>query len=151
MKTQALTRLPKQSEPGFTGLKDVHDFAMRRKNLVRNDISVEAGNYKLPCVPSGNTIAAQRREYTQRRVYASLRKTCAFPVRETISIEKICTATGSKPRMGFHMMNLLRRFVDVFRIDSMDMNALTGNVNSTTDRVYRPLSGSIQNSKFIIN
>ncbi|MDR1172187.1 MAG: hypothetical protein LBL24_07020 [Bacteroidales bacterium] len=28
--------------------------------------------------------------------------------------------------MGFHMMNLLRRLVDVLRIDSMDMNALTG-------------------------
>ncbi|MDR1170934.1 MAG: hypothetical protein LBL24_00610 [Bacteroidales bacterium] len=28
--------------------------------------------------------------------------------------------------MRFHMMNLLRRFVDVFRIDSIDMNALTG-------------------------
>jgi hypothetical protein len=41
----------------------------------------------------------------------------AFPVRETISIEKICTAGGSKPRMGFHMMNLPRRLVDVFRID----------------------------------
>ncbi|MDR1171502.1 MAG: hypothetical protein LBL24_03505 [Bacteroidales bacterium] len=66
-------------------------------------------------------------------VYASLRKPCAFPVRETISIEKICAATGSKPRMGFHMMNLLRRFVDLFRIDSMDMNALTGNVNSVRD------------------
>ncbi|MDR1172101.1 MAG: hypothetical protein LBL24_06585 [Bacteroidales bacterium] len=47
----------------------------------------------------------------------------AFPVRETISIEKIekiCTATGSKPRMGFHMVNHLRRLVDVLRIDSMD-------------------------------
>ncbi|MDR1171673.1 MAG: hypothetical protein LBL24_04385 [Bacteroidales bacterium] len=93
---------------------------MQRKNPVRDDMLVEAGNYKLPCVPSGNTIAAQR------WVYASLRKPCAFPGRETISIEKICTATGSNPRMGFHMMNLLRRFVDVFRIDSMDMNALTG-------------------------
>ncbi|MDR1171667.1 MAG: hypothetical protein LBL24_04355 [Bacteroidales bacterium] len=41
--------------------------------------------------------------------------------------------------MGFHMMNLLRRLVDVFRMDSMDMNALTGNVNSTTDRVVRPV------------
>jgi hypothetical protein len=29
---------------------------------------------------------------------------------------------------GFHMMNLLRRFVDIIRINSMDMNALTGNV-----------------------
>jgi hypothetical protein len=27
-------------------------------------------------------------------------------------------------------MNLLRRFVDVFRIDSIDMNALTGNIPS---------------------
>ncbi|MDR1172039.1 MAG: hypothetical protein LBL24_06275, partial [Bacteroidales bacterium] len=41
---------------------------------------------------------------------------------------KICTATKPKPRMGFHMMNLLRRPV-VFHIDSMDMNALTGKVN----------------------
>jgi hypothetical protein len=31
-----------------------------------------------------------------------------------------------KPRMGFHMMNLLRRFVGAFRIDSIDMNALPG-------------------------
>jgi hypothetical protein len=32
--------------------------------------------------------------------------------------------------MRFYMMNLLwRRFVVVFRIDSMDMNALTGKVN----------------------
>jgi hypothetical protein len=28
---------------------------------------------------------------------------------------------------GFHMMNLLRRFVDVFRMDAIDMNTLTGN------------------------
>ncbi|MDR1171197.1 MAG: hypothetical protein LBL24_01955 [Bacteroidales bacterium] len=29
--------------------------------------------------------------------------------------------------MGFHMMNLLRRFVDVFRMDAIDMNVLTDN------------------------
>jgi hypothetical protein len=34
------------SEPGFTGLRDVHDFAMRRKNPVRDDISVEKDNSK---------------------------------------------------------------------------------------------------------
>jgi hypothetical protein len=34
------------SEPGFTGLKDVHDFAMRRKNPVRDDRSVEKDNSK---------------------------------------------------------------------------------------------------------
>ncbi|MDR1171452.1 MAG: hypothetical protein LBL24_03245 [Bacteroidales bacterium] len=28
--------------------------------------------------------------------------------------------------MGFHMMNLLRRLADVFRIGSIAMNALTG-------------------------
>ncbi|MDR1171617.1 MAG: hypothetical protein LBL24_04095 [Bacteroidales bacterium] len=33
--------------------------------------------------------------------------------------------------MGFHMVNLLRRVADVFRIDSMDMNALTGNVSTS--------------------
>ncbi|MDR1172119.1 MAG: hypothetical protein LBL24_06680 [Bacteroidales bacterium] len=33
--------------------------------------------------------------------------------------------------MGFHMMNLLRRFVDVPAFDSIDMNALTGNVSSS--------------------
>ncbi|MDR1171618.1 MAG: hypothetical protein LBL24_04100 [Bacteroidales bacterium] len=32
--------------------------------------------------------------------------------------------------MGFHMMNLLRRLADVFRIDSMDMNALTGKAHT---------------------
>jgi hypothetical protein len=67
----------------------------------------------------------------------SFRIPCAFPYGETISIEKICTATESKPRMGFHMVNHLRRLAGVFRIDSMDMNALTGNVNSTADRVDR--------------
>jgi hypothetical protein len=44
---------------------------------------------------------------------------------------KICAATGPKPRMGFHMMNLLRRLAGVFRIDSIDMNALTGNVETS--------------------
>jgi hypothetical protein len=58
-------------------------------------------------------------------------KPTLFPVRETISIEKRCAAAGPKPRMGFHMMNHLRRFVDVFRIDSIDMNALTGNVSTS--------------------
>jgi hypothetical protein len=33
-----------------------------------------------------------------------------FPVRETISIEKYNRPRGQKPRMGFHIMNLLRRF-----------------------------------------
>ncbi|MDR1171293.1 MAG: hypothetical protein LBL24_02445 [Bacteroidales bacterium] len=28
--------------------------------------------------------------------------------------------------MGFHMMNLLRRCVGVFRVDAIDINALTG-------------------------
>jgi hypothetical protein len=50
-----------------------------------------------------------------------------FSVRESISIEKRASTPGSKPCMGFYTMNLLRRFVDVFRIDSIDMNALTGN------------------------
>jgi hypothetical protein len=36
--------------------------AMQRKNPVRDDMLVEAGNYKLPCVPSGNTIAAQHQK-----------------------------------------------------------------------------------------
>jgi hypothetical protein len=57
-------------------------------------------------------------------------KPTLFPVRETISIEKRCAATGPKPRMGFHMMNHLRRLADVFRIDSMDMNALTGKAHT---------------------
>ncbi|MDR1171401.1 MAG: hypothetical protein LBL24_02990, partial [Bacteroidales bacterium] len=57
-------------------------------------------------------------------------KPTLFPVRETISIEKICTAAGPKPRMGFHMMNHLRRLADVFRIDSIDMNALTGKAHT---------------------
>ncbi|MDR1173131.1 MAG: hypothetical protein LBL24_11825, partial [Bacteroidales bacterium] len=47
--------------------------------------------------------------------YVSLCIPCAFPVGETISIEKGCAA-GPKPRMGFHM-NLLRRLVAAFRID----------------------------------
>ncbi|MDR1171498.1 MAG: hypothetical protein LBL24_03485 [Bacteroidales bacterium] len=36
-----------------------------------------------------------------------------------------------KTPYGVHIMNLLRRFVDVFCIDSIDMNALTGNVSSS--------------------
>ncbi|MDR1171020.1 MAG: hypothetical protein LBL24_01050 [Bacteroidales bacterium] len=32
--------------------------------------------------------------------------------------------------MGFHMMNLLRRLVGVFRINSIDMNALTGKIRT---------------------
>ncbi|MDR1171780.1 MAG: hypothetical protein LBL24_04925 [Bacteroidales bacterium] len=32
--------------------------------------------------------------------------------------------------MGFHMMNLLQRLVDVFRIDSIAMNALTGKIRT---------------------
>jgi hypothetical protein len=54
-----------------------------------------------------------------------------FPVRESISIEKRAPTPEPKPRMGFHMMNLLRRFVDVPAFDSIDMNALTGNVSSS--------------------
>jgi hypothetical protein len=52
------------------------------------------------------------------------------PVRDDMSVGKICTVIRPKLRMGFHMMNHLRRFVDVFRIDSMDMNALTGKVQT---------------------
>ncbi|MDR1171616.1 MAG: hypothetical protein LBL24_04090 [Bacteroidales bacterium] len=53
------------------------------------------------------------------------------PVRDDMSVGKICTAARPKPRMGFQMMNLLWRLVDVFRIDSMDMNALTGNASTS--------------------
>ncbi|MDR1153977.1 MAG: hypothetical protein LBL04_04645 [Bacteroidales bacterium] len=60
-----------------------------------------------------------------------------FPVRETISIEKRASTPEPKPRMGFHMMNLLRRLVDVFRMDSIAMNALTGKIRLT------PLTGSV--------
>jgi hypothetical protein len=34
------------SEPGFTGLQDVHDFAMRRKNPGGDDRSVENDHSK---------------------------------------------------------------------------------------------------------
>ncbi|MDR1171585.1 MAG: hypothetical protein LBL24_03935 [Bacteroidales bacterium] len=92
---------------------------MQRKNPVKDGMSVET-------VPSLSAATQPDRV-----------KPTLFPVREIISIEKRCTAAGPKPRMGFHMMNLLRRLADVFRMDSMDMNALTGNVNSTTVRVDR--------------
>jgi uncharacterized protein YjdB len=40
----------------------------------------------------------------------------------------------NRAEVNRNIMNLLRRFVDVFRIDSIDMNALTGNVGSTANR-----------------
>jgi hypothetical protein len=45
-----------------------------------------------------------------------------FSRRESISIEKSRRPSNPKPRRGFI-------FVDVFRIDSIDMNALTGKVH----------------------
>ncbi|MDR1171366.1 MAG: hypothetical protein LBL24_02815 [Bacteroidales bacterium] len=39
------------------------------------------------------------------------------------------------------MMNLLRRFVDVFRIDSIDMNALTGNDTTSGGNPARDVRG----------
>jgi hypothetical protein len=71
-----------------------------------------------------------------RKIESNIRK---ISRRECISIENIVV---SKPNLVevyvfctihyvfaiMQIMNLLRRFVDVFRIVSIDMNALTGNV-----------------------
>jgi hypothetical protein len=73
-------------------------------------------------VPDGNTIAAQRTIFIPRQAAISaVEPNLQFGSEH----QAICNCRSTV--RGVYMVNLLRRFIDVFHIDSIDMNALTGN------------------------